>query len=197
MTGREISGERAADEARTRALRRRPESAPPRESAGAATDRALYADAATAFYGRAEHAYEEGDHGAGDYYVAAGDGFRRLALWSYAVGGEIPSSGPSPSGATVERDLPLSGLPDEMREISESLGRENLPPRPPGMPQELSEASDICLQYARGAAEFTSRAAQALAAGNVALAWMNLQQAQAHWNLYQACVAATQATGSP
>ncbi|MFI8293570.1 hypothetical protein ACIGBL_30975 [Streptomyces sp. NPDC085614] len=77
---------------------------------------------------------------------------------------------------------------NELQGLATERGR---PARPAGLPTDVD---DRCLQYARAATFYASRAAQAFASGDILAGNHYLQEAQAHWTLYNLCVSSTQAT---
>ncbi|WP_318210330.1 MULTISPECIES: hypothetical protein [unclassified Streptomyces] len=193
-TGRESSGEKSARAARTAALLQRPPDAPQPETADIAVDCTANWDAAQAFYEQGQVAYTAGDYKAGDFYVSVGDGFRRLALLCSTVDARDPTlAGVTPAGDVDDSPLALTDLLGRLNKLQELATERGRPARPGGLPTEL-EHDDRCLQYARAASHYASRAAQAFAAGDVLSGNRYLHEAQAHWALFNLCVSSTQAT---
>ncbi|MEU2075181.1 hypothetical protein [Streptomyces sp. NPDC013489] len=193
-TGRESSGENTARAARAAALLQRPPDAPPPETADTAVDCTAYWDAAQAFYEQGQVAYTAGDDKAGDFYLSVGDGFRRLALLCSTVEARDPTfAGANPGDDVTDFPLALTAVPGRLNELQELATERGLPARPGGLPSEL-DRDDRCLQYARAASFYASRAAQAFAAGDVLSGNRYLHEAQAHWALFELCVSSTQAT---
>ncbi|MFG2866708.1 hypothetical protein [Streptomyces sp. NPDC048338] len=193
-TGRESSGEKTARAARAAALLQRPPNAPQPDRADIAVDCTAYWDAAQAFYEQGQVAYTANDYKAGDFHVSVGDGFRRLALLCSTIDARDPTLAGAPSAGDVP-DSPLSltdllGRLNELQELATERGR---PTRPGGLPAAL-EHEHHCLQFARAASFYASRAAQAFAAGDVLSGNHYLHEAQAHWILFNLCMSSTQAT---
>ncbi|MET9653265.1 hypothetical protein ABZZ44_23750 [Streptomyces sp. NPDC006460] len=193
-TGRESSGEKTARAARAAALLQRPPDAPQPERADIAADCTPYWDAAQAFYEQGQVAYTASDYKAGDFYVSVGDGFRRLALLCSTIETRDPTlAGATPAGDVNDSPQSLTDLLGRLNELQELATKRGRPSHPGGLPAEL-EHDDRCLQYARAASFYASRAAQAFAAGDVLSGNRYLHEAQAHWALFNLCVSSTRAT---
>lgn len=181
--------EAAARRAREHALARRPDDAPLPASVASFVDCQLYWQAALQYFELAQEYYMAGNYKLGDYCVARGDTYVRLAL--LCVQGNF--RGVAPLSDKAPEPDPKVGAPTLERLLARfEEARRRIYPHDPPVPPVAAEATNSpqCDGYWWTGWDHLDSAIQAGAAGDVATADYYLAQADGCLQAYLACEAA-------